>query len=215
MGIAGKSSKVSSIVAALAAAALVFLIAGCTSTTPLSEHAGTMTKDTDKYSAIDKATATSRTITFPKIYFGNSSTDDAVSSLQNGGCTDVKANDDGSITATMPIDKYNELVDKVYDGVKQQLDGMPADSSYNGTISSVTYDDTMGNITVTLTGEKMGLTTMFVPYVVGTEVCMYQEIAGLPVNCVVKTMSASGSELATTTLPQDAEKLSQMGNATH
>ena len=120
--------------------------------------------------------------------------------LQEWGCTDIVANEDGSYTATMPIDKYNELVDSWHDSTAKQLDEMPNSETWS-TITAVDYDERFSKVTLTTSNSQVGLSEAFAPLQVGLIACIYQQFAGQPVSCVVSIVDQSGAELASTTYP--------------
>lgn len=170
-------------------------LAGCA-----TQNSGNVTSDQDENSAVEKATITTRTVTFPAMFFKDTAADDVQAKLQEQGCTDIVANEDGSYTATMPIDKYNDLVDSWHDSTAKQLDEMPNSDSWS-TITAVDYDDQFSKVTLTTSSSQVGLKEAFAPLQVGLVACMYQQFAGQPVSCVVSIVDQSGAELSSVTYP--------------
>lgn len=78
-------NRVGAIAATVAiSCALCVMLAGCA-----TENSGNVTSDQDEYSAVEKATITTRTVTFPAALFKDESSEDVQSSLQEKGCTDT------------------------------------------------------------------------------------------------------------------------------
>jgi len=185
-------------VAAFAMTAVVALaLAACGS------NSGTTTAATDENSNVEEKTITTTTVTFPKIYFSEDKTaDENVSSLEAMGCTGVTANEDGSYTATMSTDKYNELVDGMHDSVTTTFDGWAGSENYPN-VATVEYDDQFASVTITLSTTTIGLQDMFDSYAAGLVACMYQQIAAQPVSCHVVVKSSAGDVLSDNTYPDD------------
>ena len=120
--------------------------------------------------------------------------------LQEQGYSDITANEDGSYTVTMSIDKYNDLVDSMHDTVANQLDGMPNSENWQ-TITAIQYDDQFSNVTLTTSSSQVGLREAFAPLQAGIISCMYQQIAGQPVKCTVSIVDESGAELSSSVYP--------------
>ena len=118
-GVFGKSAGVV-IATAMVMCTLCAGLAGCA-----TQNSGNVTSEQDENSAVEKATIATRTVTFPALFFQDTVAEDVQANLQEWGCTDIVANEDGSYTATMPIDKYNELVDSWHDSTAKQLDEIP------------------------------------------------------------------------------------------
>lgn len=192
---------------AAVALSIVICLTGCA-----TANSGTTTSASDTNSAVQGGTITTRTVTFPKIYFQDKSTDEITSGLESLGCTDVTPNDDGSYTATMPLDKYNEFVDKMHTQVKSTLDAMPNSDSFPN-ISSITYDEQFSNITINLSVNQLGLQDMFDGYGSALVAIMYQQIAGQPVKCNVTVVGSDGSTLASNVYPDDMQKTSATSTA--
>ncbi|MCI1666390.1 MAG: hypothetical protein LKI25_08560 [Atopobiaceae bacterium] len=176
------------------------LIGGCA-----TSNSGDTTSASDTNSAVEDSTLTTRTVTFPKIYFQNEDADKVTSELENAGCTDITANEDGSYTVTMSIDRYNQLVDTTHDKVAEQIDAMPGSESYPN-VTSITYDDQYANITMNLSVTTLGYQDMFDAYGPGLVACMYQQIAGQPVACNVTLLDPDGNSLGSVTLPTSTDE---------
>lgn len=173
-----------------------------------TQNSGTTTTATDEHSAIEDATVATRTITFPEIYFGESTEDEAKATLADLGCTEIIANENGSYTATMPIDEYNAFVDALYDGTKEALDSIPNSDDYPS-ITEIEYDETFSTITMTSSASQLGLSEMFVNWTAGLCGCMYQQIAGQDVSCAVTVVDQDGSVIQGGMYPDDWEKASE------
>lgn len=193
-GVFGKSAG-AVIAIAVAMCALGAGLVGCA-----TQNSGNVTSEQDENSAVEKATITTRTVTFPAIFFQDTAAEDVQANLQDWGCTDIVANEDGSYTTTMPIDKYNELVDSWHDSTAKQLDEMPNSETWS-TLTAVDYDDQFSKVTLTTSNSQVGLSEAFAPLQAGLIACMYQQFAGQPVSCVVSIVDQSGAELASTTYP--------------
>lgn len=195
----GKASFGKRAAAAVAAAALSCALcaglAGCA-----TQNSGNVTSDQDEHSAVEKATIATRTVTFPSAFFEGMATEDVQTKLQEQGCTDVVANEDGSYTATMPIDKYNDLVDSLHSSTAKQLDEMPGSDDWP-TITAVDYDDQFSKVTLTTSNSQIGLNEAFAPLTAGLVSCMYQQFAGQPVSCEVSIVDQGGTELGSATYP--------------
>lgn len=183
------------IVTAAVACALCATMAGCA-----SQNAGNVTSEQDENSNVEAATITTRTVTFPSMYFQDQATEDVQAQLQEQGYSDITANEDGSYTVTMSIDKYNDLVDSMHDTVANQLDGMPNSENWQ-TITAIQYDDQFSNVTLTTSSSQVGLREAFAPLQAGIISCMYQQIAGQPVKCTVSIVDESGAELSSSVYP--------------
>lgn len=195
----GKASfvKRAGAIAATAAVSCVLCatLAGCA-----TQNSGNVTSDQDENSAVEAATITTRTVTFPAAYFADQTEDEVRQRLQDLGCTDIVANESGSYTATMPLDKYNALVDSWHESAAKQFDEMPNSEQWS-TITAVDYDDQFSKVTLTTSNSQVGLKETFAPLQVGLVACMYQQFAGQPVSCVVSIVDQSGAELSSSTYP--------------
>jgi hypothetical protein len=193
-------------VCVFACALMACLACGCA-----TKNSGTTTAQTDDNSAVEQATLTTRTVTFPKVYFNDADQDQATQTLEGLGATDIVANDDGSYTATLPIDKYNALVDTLHEGVAGNFDAMPGSDSWKD-VTAVDYADDFSQVTFTLSTSSLGLQDMYLSYAGGIYGCMYQQIAGFPVNTEVVILAADGSQLSDTSYPEAWEKASDQSN---
>ena len=171
------------------------LLTGCA--TP---NAGNVTSATDNASAVQAATITTRTVSFPKIYFGDISEEEAKAKLTEAGCTDIVANEGGGYTATMPISKYNELVDAMHASVGETLNAIPGSEDYPS-ISSIEFEEQFSSVTMHASKSSLGFTEMFVSWVAAFPACMYQQIAGQPVSCTVTVLDPNGIEIQGATYP--------------
>lgn len=176
-----------------------------------TQNSGSTTSATDENSAVENVTITTRTVTFPSIYFGESTQDEATATLTELGCSDIVVNENGSYTAIMPLDKYNEFVDSLHEGTKEALDGIPHSEDYPS-ITAIEYDETFSNVTMTSSASQLGLSEMFVNWTVGICGCMYQQIAGQPVSCTVTVLDEAGIVIQSGTYPEDWENASEKAN---
>lgn len=179
-----------------------------------TQNSGNVTSEQDEHSAVEKATVTTRTLTFPAAYFSDKTAEEVQAALQEKGCTDIKANENGSYTVTMPIAKYNELVDSTHAAVAEQFDGMPNSEDWP-TITAIDYDDQFSTVKLTLSSSQVGFQEAFAPFAVGVVSCMYQQIAGQPVSCTVSMVDPSGTELSSSVYPDvldDEQRVSVIAN---
>lgn len=196
MGKANFSGRAGAVVATVAlSCTLCAGLMGCA-----TQNSGSVTSEQDENSAVEKATVTTRTVTFPAAFFKDTAAEDVQAKLQEQGCTDIVANEDGSYTATMPIDKYNDLVDSWHDSTAKQLDEMPNSDNWP-TITAIDHDEQFAKVTLTTSSSQVGLKEAFAPLQVGLVACMYQQFAGQPVSCVVSIVDQSGAELSSSTYP--------------
>ena len=93
-GVFGKSAG-AVMAFAMGMCALCVGLAGC-----VTQNSGNVTSDQDENSAVEKATIATRTVTFPALFFQDTAAEDVQANLQEWGCTDIVANEDGSYTAT-------------------------------------------------------------------------------------------------------------------
>ncbi len=175
--------------------ALCLALAGCA-----TQNSGNVTSEQDERSAVEKATITTRTVTFPAAYFSDKAAEEVQATLKEKGCTEVTANEDGSYTVTMPIAKYNELVDSMHESVAEQFDGMPNSEDWP-TITAIDYDDQFSTVKLTTSSSQIGLQEAFAPLAAGVVSCMYQQIAGQPVSCTVTMVDQGGTELSSSVYP--------------
>lgn len=190
-----RAIAVSAICASMMTAALV--LGGCA-----TDNSGSVTTAQDENSAVQEATITTRTVTLPAIYFQDQVEDEVRAQLEQSGCTDIEVDEGGAYTFTMPIDKYNQMVDAAYASTKESLDGIPNSESYPS-ISAIEYDDAFSEVTLTATTDSLGLSEMFVGWAVGLSSNMYQQLAGQPVNCQVTVLGPEGVEIQLGTYPDD------------
>lgn len=191
--------QMSRTVLAVAFAMVSFVL--CLSLTACTtQNSGNVTSEQDEHSAVEKATVTTRTLTFPAAYFSDKTAEEVQAAMQEKGCTDVTANEDGSYTVTMPIGKYNELVDSTHEAVVEQFNSMPNSEDWP-TITAVDYDDQFSTVKVTISSSQVSFQEAFAPLAVGVVSCMYQQIAGQPVSCTVSMVDQSGAELSSSVYP--------------
>ena len=95
-GVFGKSAGVV-IATAMVMCALCVGLAGCA-----TQNSGNVTNEQDENSAVEKATITTRTVTFPAIFFQDTAAEDVQANLQDWGCADIIANENGSILRRCP-----------------------------------------------------------------------------------------------------------------
>ena len=196
MGKASFAKRVGAVAATAAVScALCVTMAGCA-----TQNSGNVTSAQDENSGVEAATITTRTVTFPAAYFADQTEDEVRERLQNMGCTDIVVNESGSYTATMPLDKYNALVDSWHESTANPFNEMPNSEQWS-TITAIDYDDQFSKVTLTTSSSQVGIYEAFAPLQVGLVACMYQQFAGQPVNCVVRIVDQSGAELSSSTYP--------------
>ncbi len=186
---------VSAVAACLVSLALCLTLTACA-----TQNSGGVTNEQDEHSAVEKATVTTRTVTFPAAYFSGKTAEEIQAALEEAGYSNITANESGSYTVTMPIAKYNELVDSMHEAVVEQLNKMPNSEDWPS-ITAVDYDEQFSSVKITSSSSKLGLQESFAPLTAGLISCMYQQIAGQPVNCVVTMVDKSGAELSSATYP--------------
>ena len=146
---------------------------------------------------------TSKRVTIPDTYFRLKEIVNPQSYLEAQGYEDVTANDDGSHSATMPADDYEELVREAYDLAVSTIKGIENDERYPDAVS-VDYDEQFATVTVLFSTMFYSVEEALVAYAPGEAACMYQQIAGLPVGCDVIIVGPDGSELSEDVFPKQA-----------
>lgn len=190
MGISGKS-----VCAVAMAVVLSAGLSGCA-----TENSGSVTSSEDELSAVEEATVTTRTVTFPAMYFEGKSAEEAISALEARGCFDVTAGEDGSYTATMPLDVYNEMVDALHESVSAGLDEIVTQGNFPN-IASIEHNDDFSEISIGCSSEQLGLADAFASVTAGLAANMFQQIAGHEVASHVVVTSPSGAVLADAVYP--------------
>lgn len=175
------------------------VLAGCA-----APNTGTTTSATDEYSAVEEATLTTRTVTFPSVYFEKISQEEALSTLEGLGATDVVAHDDGSYTATLSLDTYNRIAKELYDSVTSTLDEVVSKGDFP-TLESIEYTDDFGMVTIYANRSDIGL-DIFSAYAVGVPVIMYRQFAGLPVESQVVYVDQNGDTIKEINIPDDFQQ---------
>ena len=146
--------------------------------------------------------ASDQVVTFPRAYFPDApTTEQATAQLEALGCTDVVDNGDGSFTASMSADAYNQLVSDLYDQVMDAVNTLGDKTTYPN-IEEVTYDEGFSTMQVKLNTETPGIEDTFALAVVGVPASTYQQVAGLPVGCEVSLVLQSGTVQQTAVFPQ-------------
>lgn len=188
----------------LAAAVLGLALTGC-GAAPAQDQAPASSAETATSQAVDVPVApTTKTVTFPATYFqyqGASEQADVEELLEGLGAFDIVANEDGSYTATMESEVYTSLVETVYDQVIAAIDGLVDDEAYPGVVA-VDYDEQFVTVTVTFDDTSIAADDELVARLPGNAANVYQQLAGLPVECTVILVGSDGSELLSTTYTQ-------------
>lgn len=195
MGIASKSAR-----AVILIALLPLALTGCA-----TENSGSVTSSQDELSAVEEATVATRTVTFPAVYFEGKSAEEVASTLEARGCVDVSAGQDGSYTATMPLDVYNEMVDSLHESVSASLDEIVTQGNFPN-IVSIEHNDDFSEISIACSSEQLGLADAFAPLSAGLTANMFQQIAGHEVASHVVVISPSGAVLADAVYPDALDK---------
>lgn len=194
---------------ALAACALactmVFALAGCGALGPdPAGQGGQSGQGGSGGSSTDAAPVAIQTqdkrVTFPASFFSAKNIHDPQAYLERQGYTDVVANDDGTYAALVPGDAYNSLLDEVYALAASIIDDIPDDPKYPHVVA-VDYDRQFATVTVSFDTTAPTDEEMLVSRVPGEAACMYQQMAGLPLDCDVILVGPDGSELANTMYP--------------
>lgn len=190
-----KASKLAAL--ALACALSASIVAGCSGSGSGGDAAGSAS---DAGSGTPSATA-DQDVTIPASYFTEAvSADEAVSQLEDAGCTDVTANDDGSYSATMDADSYNKMVSDLHERVLDAIATAQDGTTYPN-IASVTYDDGFTAMQVNLNTDTPGLEDTYALAAVGVPAATYQQVAGLPVGCDVSLVLEDGTVQQTRSFP--------------
>lgn len=143
------------------------------------------------------------TVTFSALFFEVwGEEDDPEEFLEERGYTDVAAADDGSYTATVPADDYDELVSETLDKTTAIIRGIPDDDAYPDAVA-VDYDEQFATVTVSFSTDTLDAEDSLASYTAGEAAVVYQQIAGLPVGCDVILVGPDGSELANTMFPME------------
>lgn len=184
----------------LACALLACAIAGCSASGASAGSSDESGQHDGSASDAPVATA-SQSVTIPASYFADAVSDEeAVSQLEAAGCTDVTANGDGSYSATMDADSYNEMVSDLHDRVLAAIDTAQDGTTYPD-IASVTYDDGFTAMQVALNTDTPGLEDTYALAAVGVPAATYQQVAGLPVGCDVSLVLEDGTVQQTRSYP--------------
>lgn len=182
---------------------IALVTSGC-----MSNGAGetTMSPKSTASSAASVVVATSQdhTVTFPALYFDLTNTaKDPEKTLREAGYTDITSSDDGSWTATVPSEDYDPLVNDVYELVKDFIGKIADDEEYPNA-TAVDYDEQLATVTVSFSTSDISPQEELLPKMVGNAVCMYQQIAGLPVGCDVILVGPDGTAIEESVFPQQS-----------
>ena len=140
------------------------------------------------------------TITYSGWMFQILDEEDLRESFEEQGCTDVTKNEDGSLTLTIPGDRYEEYVAYLRQSMQDIFDKL-ADSEDYPNIASVESDEDYSEVTITLKTDKGTLVDALAPIAIGATANMYQQTCDLPVSCHIVTLGADGTQLGETTYP--------------
>ena len=142
--------------------------------------------------------SSSQTITFPAAYFPDQ--EDHTAQLEALGCTDIVNNGDGSYTASVSADVYNQIVSELYDQVVAAAQTLESDPTYPN-VESVVYDEGFTTIEVRLNTDMPGIEDTYALPMMGVPAATYQQVAGLPVGCEVSLVLQDGTVQQSSTYP--------------
>lgn len=142
-----------------------------------------------------KTASESQTVTFPVAYFNSTDSAACISQLESAGCTDVKANGDGSYTATVSADAFNKITEDLYAQIFEAADTLENDNDTYPDIDSVEMNQDFSQITITLNTDQASIEDTFAPAVVGVLAANYQQISGADAACHVELIGKSGTVL--------------------
>ena len=182
---------------------------GCGNTVSPTKLSGDITKSQDSYSAVVSSNATSRTLSFPKMFQGDSTAEQLITSLNEKGYKDVQLGDDGEVLATLSIEQYNELIEGLHKASIEALDAMSKSEDSN--ISSITYDEGFSKVEVHLKSEDMGFESFGALFGLSMAIMPYQQLAGLPVSCDVQFLNKNNEEVGKVNIPKYLETMDSLG----
>jgi hypothetical protein len=91
-------------------------------------------------------------VTLPSTMVTDETPTDLTQEQKDMGYTELKKNEDGSLTYVIDADQYDATREKAKEQAKSDLDGMKTDSKYS-TIQDVTYNDDLTEITLVVTNQ--------------------------------------------------------------
>ena len=203
-----KRPAFSAALAALVTLACAFALCGCQvsfpgTSEPAEEHVYGMPAELDPNASSaeeDTPAVQTKQVTFPASYFVSLGATNPGACLAGLGYTGIVEHEDGSYTATVPVEAYAELVETVYQTTKNTIDALVGSEKYPN-VAAVDYDEQFATVTVLFTGTEVSAEEALVAHVPGEAAVLYQTVAGLPVGCDVILVGADGSELASTMFP--------------
>ena len=139
-------------------------------------------------------------ITYSGWLFEMQDEDNLRESFEEKGCTDITKNEDGSVTLTIPGDRYEEYVADLRQGMQDMFDNY-SDSEDYPNIATIESDVDYTEVTITLETDKETLMDALLPIAIGAAANMYQQTCDLPVSCHIVTLGANGTQLAEVTYP--------------
>ena len=145
------------------------------------------------------------TITYSGWMFEILDEDELRESFEEKGCTDISKNEDGSLTLTIPGDRYEEYVADLRQGMQDIFDKLADAESYPN-IASVESDEDYSEVTITLKTDEKTLMDALAPIAIGATANMYQQTCDLPVSCHIVTVGQSGAQLGEVTYPAAASE---------
>jgi len=92
-------------------------------------------------------------ITLPASFFEGEDIDEVVAKEQEDGISEVKVNDDGSITYKMSKSKHNELMREMRDGLIEYIEEIKNNEDYES-IEDITYNKAFSEFTLLVDQEK-------------------------------------------------------------
>ena len=145
------------------------------------------------------------TVTYSGWLFEILDEDDLQESFEEKGCTDITKNEDGSLTLTIPGERYDEYVAELRQSMQDIFDKL-ADSESYPNIATVESDEEYSEVTIALETDKETLMDALAPIAIGATANMYQQTCDLPVSCHIVTLAPDGAQLSETTYPAAASE---------
>lgn len=190
------------------AGAMALAASGCMSNGTTGETSMSPKSTASSAASIVVSASQDHVVTFPSLYFDLTGTSkDPEKTLKEAGYTDVESADDGSWTATVRGEDYDALVNDVYELVKDFIGQVVGDKDYPNA-TAVDYDEQLATVTVSFSTADISPQEELLPKMIGNAVCMYQQIAGLPVGCDVILVGPDGTAIMETAFPQQSSSSS-------
>lgn len=156
---------------------------------------------------------TGRRFTIPGDYFGEQGEDAIEDGLAKIGAFDATRNADGSYTVTMSDTDYAAFVEDNLETTRQVLESICDSASYPS-LSQVSMDDGLTNITFTATTDDCGPEAESAANLAIYYACLYQVLAGDPMVVTVRVQGPSGTLLGTWSYPEATPSQTSTAEAT-